>query len=186
MNIYARQSSTTVTRRRDRLTNDLLSELTAWNPREWITAIKRWHRGPLGALTLVHLNVIAELEMHGQMSMGQLADALDVSVASATGIVSRMEHRGLVERRHAGSDRRVVMVGPTATGSKIFGEMEARRRARLAKLLGHLTDDEMAGFATGLRALRKARSDDAAADLTSGADAPGGANGNGNGNGNEP
>ena len=136
--------------RRDRLADDLLSELTAWNPREWITAIKRWHRGPLGALTLVHLNVIAELEMHGQMSMGQLAEALDVSVASATGIVSRMEHRGLVERRHAGSDRRVVMVGPTATGSKIFGEMEARRRARLGKLLEHLTDDELAGFATGL------------------------------------
>jgi DNA-binding MarR family transcriptional regulator len=181
LNIYARQSSGKVAQRRDRLTDDLLGELTAWNPREWITAIKRWHRGPLGALTLVHLNVIAELEMNGQMSMGQLADALDVSVASATGIVSRMEHRGLVERRHGGSDRRVVMVGPTATGSRIFGEMEARRRARLAKLLEHLTDDEMAGFATGLRALRKARTDDAAAAvLTSSADATSGAGGNGN------
>ena len=180
LNIYARQSSSKVARRRDKLTDDLLGELTAWNPKEWITAIKRWHRGPLGALTLVHLNVIAELEMNGQMSMGQLADALDVSVASATGIVSRMEHRGLVERRHGGSDRRVVMVGPTATGSKIFGEMEARRRARLAKLLEHLTDDEMAGFATGLRALRKARTDDAAAAvLTSSADATSGADGNG-------
>ena len=180
LNIYTRQSSGKVAQRRDRLTDDLLGELTAWNPREWITAIKRWHRGPLGALTLVHLNVIAELEMNGQMSMGQLADALDVSVASATGIVSRMEHRGLVERRHGGGDRRVVMVGPTATGSKIFGEMEARRRARLAKLLEHLTDDEMAGFATGLRALRKARTDDAAAAvLTSSTDSTSGADGNG-------
>ena len=81
---------------------------------------------------------------------------------------------------HAGSDRRVVMVGPTATGSKIFGEMEARRRARLAKLLEHLTDDEMAGFATGLRALRKARPTRRRRSCLGSADASSGADGNGN------
>ena len=50
--------------------------------------------------------------------MGDLAEELDVSVASATGIVDRMEQRGLVERRHGPDDRRVVMVDLTATGGR--------------------------------------------------------------------
>jgi DNA-binding MarR family transcriptional regulator len=154
LNIYAKRTSSDA---RDRVAADLLNELTAWDPREWITAVKRWHRGPLGAVTLVHLNVIAELEVRGPMSMGHLADALGVSVASATGIVSRMEDRRLVERRHGGPDRRVVMVHPTAKGGGIFRALEVRRRSRLAKLLEHLTEDEMAGFIVGLRALRQAR-----------------------------
>ena len=39
--------------------------------------------------------------------MSQLAEALDVSQASATGIVDRMEQRGLVSRQRNDEDRRV-------------------------------------------------------------------------------
>jgi len=169
LNISARLDASATSNDRDRLADELLNELTAWNPREWISALKKWHRGPLSALSLIHLNVVAELEANGPMSMGHLADALDVSVASATGIVSRMESRGIVKRRHGGDDRRVVMVHPTAKGAKIFREMDARRRGRLAELLKALSDEEMAGFLVGLRALRKARAataDEAATEAT--------------------
>ncbi len=50
------------------------------------------------------------------MPMSKLADALDVSVASLTGIIDRMEARGLVERRREPGDRRVVLVHRTAGG----------------------------------------------------------------------
>ena len=157
LNIYTKRNSSPTAARREQLASDVLDELTAWDPREWITAVKRWHRGPLGAITLVHLNVIAELDMRGPLSMSHLAEALGVSVASATGIVGRMEDRGLVERGHTDGDRRVVMVSPTAKGSGLFRAIEARRRGRLSKLLDHLTDEEMVGFIAGLRALRQAR-----------------------------
>ncbi len=165
LNIYVKRTSSPAATRRERLAADVLNELTAWDPREWITAVKRWHRGPLGAITLVHLNVIAELDMRGPMSMSHLAEALGVSVASATGIVGRMADRGLVERRRTDDDRRVVMVHPTTKGAGIFRAMEARRRGRLAKLLDHLTDEEMTGFVVGLRALRAARTTVAAGDV---------------------
>ena len=88
--------------------------------------------------------------------MSDLAEALDVSVASATGIVGRMERRGLVERGRTDDDRRVIMVSLTPTGSVVFGDMRANRRDRLAALIERLSDAERAGFLAGLRAMRVA------------------------------
>jgi DNA-binding MarR family transcriptional regulator len=139
---------------RKKLADDLLNELTSWSPRERMGAFKAWHRG---ALSLVHLNVLTVLEAEGPMSMGRLAEALDVSVASATGIVSRMMARGVVERRHDADDRRVVLVHLTPRGERVFQNLEQHHRERLAKLLEHLSEAEMAGFLLGLRAMRTAR-----------------------------
>ena len=76
--------------------------------------------------------------------------------ASATGIVDRMEQRGLVERRRDDDDRRVVRVALTATGAT-FGGIAAERRERLAALLDELTEAELDGFLAGLRAMRRGR-----------------------------
>jgi DNA-binding MarR family transcriptional regulator len=89
--------------------------------------------------------------------MSKLAETLDVSDASATGIVGRMEERGLVERTHGEADRRVVIVRATAAGDAIFRDMTEHRRQHLTQLFGHLTDGELAGLLTGMRALHTAR-----------------------------
>lgn len=108
-------------------------------------------------LSIVHLSVLAALEANGPMSMTKLADTMDVSVASATGIVTRMEKRGVVRRRHDEDDRRVVMVEITSAGAKVSKVMEMHRNERLRKVLGGLTDDELSSFLFGLRALGAAR-----------------------------
>ena len=110
-----------------------------------------------GSLSLIHLHVLTVLEMGGPLPMSKLADTLDVSVASATGIVTRMEERSLVERRHDQEDRRVVLVVPTETGLAVFRDMMEQRREHLATVLGTLGDEELAGFLRGLRAIRAAR-----------------------------
>ncbi len=115
---------------------------------------RNWHRG---ALSLIQLNVVAVIEAEGPLSMSRLADELDVSVASATGIIDRMERRGLVERRHATDDRRVVAVHLTEQGAGVFRVFASRRREHLARLLAELTDDELAGLLAGIRGLRAAR-----------------------------
>src|SRR3954468_3660505 len=91
---------------RTSLLGDVIAEITSWNPRDWTRALRHWHRG---SISLVHLDVLMVLEEYGPLSMGRLAELLDVSVASATGIVGRMEKRGLVERHHDDEDRRIVM-----------------------------------------------------------------------------
>ena len=136
------------------LVQETLAELSAWNPREFITAFQRWHAG---SISLIHLNVLTLLEATGPMSMGRLAEALDISVASITGVIDRMEARGLVERRRDAEDRRVVLVQPAKGAKKIFGDIDGRRRKALGMLLSRLTDQELQGLLEGHRALREAR-----------------------------
>lgn len=141
-------------RTRLELVEDLLDEMTPWNAQERMSAFRSFLSG---SLSLVHLHVLTILEVEGPLSMSRLAEALDVSVASATGIVGRMEQRGLVERRHDETDRRVVSVHPTRRGSEVFARLGRHRRDKLSKLLAPLSDDELTAFLTGLRAMRRAR-----------------------------
>jgi Transcriptional regulators len=143
--------------RNDRaLVTEVAEELTSWNPREFIAAFQRWHQG---SVSLAHLNVLILLEANGQLSMGHLAEALDISVASATGVVDRMEARGLVERRRDATDRRVVLVVPGPEAREVLGGIDARRRQALTKLLARLTDEQLSGLLAGHRALRAARAE---------------------------
>ena len=147
-------SRATGTRRR--IVDDLLEELTSWSPRERAGAFRHWLRG---SLSLVHLHVLTVLEADGPLSMSKLAEALDVSVASTTGIVDRMEQRGLVERRHQPDDRRVILVHPTDAGDSVFRDLGMERRKHLAGLLDRMTDAELESFLTGLRAMRRVRTE---------------------------
>lgn len=154
LNISPEPSNATPSAPARPLVSDVADELTSWNPREFITAFQRWHQGQV---SLAHLNVLILLEANGPMSMGHVAEALDISVASATGVVDRMESRGLVERRRDADDRRVVLVVPAAGAKAVLGDIDTRRRQALTKILSLLTDQELSGLLTGHRALRAAR-----------------------------
>jgi DNA-binding MarR family transcriptional regulator len=136
------------------LEREIIDEMTAWSPRDRGGAFKQWHRH---SLSLVHLNVLTTLETEGPMPMSRLAEAMDVSDASATGIVDRMEKRGLVERRHGTADRRTVLVHPTDAGEQVFRDIAEHRRGLLTKVLAELTDEEMAALLVGMRAIRAAK-----------------------------
>jgi DNA-binding MarR family transcriptional regulator len=139
---------------RQAVKRDLLDELTAWTPRDRGGAFKTWHRH---ALSLVHLNVLSLLETEGALPMRRLAEAMDVSDASATGIVDRMEKRGLVARRHGTDDRRQVLVQPTEAGGRVFADMAAHRRMILSRVLDELTEEELGALLVGMKALGAAR-----------------------------
>ncbi|MEO8273740.1 MAG: MarR family transcriptional regulator [Chloroflexota bacterium] len=137
-----------------RLVGEVVDEITSWNPREFIAAFSRLHHGQV---SLVHLNVLMLLESTGALPMNRLAEALDISVASVTGVVDRMEARGLVERRRDADDRRVILVHPAEGGRRLFAEIDAKRRQGLSKLLSALGEAELSGLLAGHRALRAAR-----------------------------
>ena len=140
-------------RDRGTLERELLDAMSSFSARDR-GILRNWHRH---SISLVHLNVLTSLEVEGTLSMKHLAETMDISDASATGIVDRMEKRGLVERRHDTSDRRVVLVVPTDTGAKVFRDMDAHRREFMARVFAELTDAELAALLTGMRAVQSAR-----------------------------
>jgi DNA-binding MarR family transcriptional regulator len=139
---------------REDLVNDVLNELNQISLRDFQGALKRWHEG---TLSLIHLNVLMQLRVHGPVTMSQLAEMLDVSVASATGIVDRMEKKGVIERRRSDEDRRVVEVHVTERGEQIFNAMQSERQMRLNLLINEMSSDELNALLNGLRAFRVAR-----------------------------
>ena len=148
-------ASSSVDPSRERVAAEVLDELTSWNPRERMSEFRAWLAG---SLSLIHLHVLSLLEADGPLSMTHLADALDVSVASVTGIVDRLEQRGLVERRRGQEDRRVILVHPTAAGKAVFSGIAEHRRAGLTRMLAEFTDKELAATLVCMRAMKRARS----------------------------
>jgi DNA-binding MarR family transcriptional regulator len=139
---------------RQAVLSELLEELASQSPAAAMRHMRHW---PGGALSLVHVNVLAVLDVDGPLPMRGLAETLDVSQASATGIVDRMEQRGLVERSRDDDDRRVVRVALTDEGRRLITGMADERREHLALMLETLTDTELEGFLLGSRALHRAR-----------------------------
>src|SRR5947209_2914157 len=57
------------------------------------------------------------LHERGAIPMSELAGALHCDTSNVTGIVDRLEQRGLVERRSAANDRRVRLLELTERGA---------------------------------------------------------------------
>ncbi len=107
-------------------------------------------------VSMTHMHVLWLLEHHGDLHMGHLADFLGVSMSNATGIVDRMEERGLVERERVADDRRVVEVHLTDGGREALETIEALRQDRLHGILSHLDTGELERVAAALGDIRAA------------------------------
>jgi DNA-binding MarR family transcriptional regulator len=107
-------------------------------------------------VSMTNMHVMWLVQHHGDLSMSRLAELLDVSFSNATGIVDRMEERGLVERVRVPDDRRVVLVRISAKGMQTLEEIEAVKQDRLQAILGHLTPAQVERVAAALDDLRTA------------------------------
>ena len=120
----------------------------------------RLHRAEL---SFTHSHILSMLDRHGSMTMGRLAEMLDVSLSNASGVIDRLEERGLVERIRVPDDRRVVLVRPTELGraalvraevlkdelvQAILARLDDRRLRRLAAALVDVRDSAVDVFAT--------------------------------------
>lgn len=107
-------------------------------------------------LSTTQVHVLWLLEHQGAMPMSRLAELLDVSLSAATGLIDRMEERGLIERSRVPDDRRVVLVRPAAGGRLALEENEVVRREQMRSVLGRLGDEQLARVFAAFRDIRAA------------------------------
>lgn len=74
--------------------------------------------------SLIH--ALRTLEPDTEIPMRALADSLFCDASNVTGIVDRLEARGLIERRSAAHDRRVRMLALTPEGERFRETMLER------------------------------------------------------------
>jgi DNA-binding MarR family transcriptional regulator len=103
-------------------------------PEEWIDIDQ--------TLSKSELFTLLQVDRNGEIIMSQIADYINISMSTATGIVERLVKKGLIERNRNDSDRRIVTIKLTAEG-KILAENIKSKIFGMAKLvLDCLSDEE--------------------------------------------
>src|SRR2546427_11711536 len=79
---------------------------------------QRGHLPSSGAefdLSPIQCHVLHLIEPGRPVPMGRLAETLSCDASNVTGLIDRLESRGLVQRRLSAEDRRVKVLQPTPT-----------------------------------------------------------------------
>jgi DNA-binding MarR family transcriptional regulator len=77
-------------------------------------------------LSPVQCHVLHLIEPDRPVAMGQLAETLSCDASNVTGLVDRLESRGLVQRRPSPGDRRVKVLALTPDGSRLRAQLVKR------------------------------------------------------------
>jgi MarR family transcriptional regulator, organic hydroperoxide resistance regulator len=109
----------------------------AWRLLVQFSLAHRAHLPPLAAeldLSPAQCHVLHLIEPGRPIPMGQLAETMACDASNVTGLVDRLESRGLVRRRPSVADRRVKVLYLTPTGSRLRALMVDRMAAPPATL----------------------------------------------------
>lgn len=99
---------------------------------------------PFG-LTFAQARVLRVLgREEAPLRIGDLAARLEIVPRSATSMIDLLEEAGLAARQPDPSDRRSVLVSPTAAGRALLERMGKARRAGAEAVFGRLEQDRLA------------------------------------------
>jgi DNA-binding MarR family transcriptional regulator len=116
---------------------------------------------PAGALTGRQMKAVVFLAHRGKVTMGALADGLDISRAAASELVTRLIEKGVVTRMHDPADRRVVSVRLSPHAERLAADVFAQWSAQIAAAFAlhpDLDPDTLVAFLRTLIAHLKGRS----------------------------
>jgi len=130
------------------LVKEIADGVAALSGRHRCAVARRVHQS---GISLGHLQVLWILQEHGPLPVSRLAEWLGIGVPNATGLLDRMEQRGLVERVRDAGDRRVVLARQTDLGRDAVAELDGWRAGMVEQVLAPLATDQLALIAAGLR-----------------------------------
>lgn len=104
-------------------------------------------------LTAMQMLALKKLEPGRAVPMSTLADSLACDASNVTGIVDRLEARGLIERRSAEGDRRKKLLALTEQGTALRDRI-GERMAEPPPPLAELPVDRQRALRDALRAVR--------------------------------
>ena len=108
---------------------------------------------PDGAdVSLVQLRALVLLERDGQLRAGTLAELLNVSPSTVTGLCDRLTARKLIERSLASDNRREVVVRLSPAGKELVETVIAARRLEMARILEKIPPSQLKGMTAALTA----------------------------------
>jgi DNA-binding MarR family transcriptional regulator len=127
-----------------------------------LRAIREWIRRPLeaeivrGNLTGPQLSVIQALVPSDGMSLKELSAHLGLAHSTVSGIIDRLQERGLVERRADETDKRITRIAVTQVVRDFLRDTLPRLTLHpLVEALGRADAAQRQAIVKGLKTLRK-------------------------------
>lgn len=108
----------------------------------------------LHGFTLPQWRALAEISRSSGIAQVSLAAALDVDQMTVSGIVSRLEKRGLIERYPDPNDSRAKLAKLTPAGLELVTNAKNIGRALYENALHGLSDEDRETMAAHLRMIR--------------------------------
>ena len=106
-------------------------------------------------LTMPQLKILLLLYTDEQATVGHLASLLSVSMSTTSGLLARLERRGLIERERVERDRRLVVCRLTVEGERVASRLWELGRIKIAQLLRPLSAEQMRVVAQALEMIRE-------------------------------
>ena len=104
-------------------------------------------------LTPAQVKVLLHLGTHRQMTVGEIAAALNCSMPAASELVDRLVDAGHLVRASDPTDRRRVLITATPDSERISSRLRAMRQAQVRYALGQLPSEDRPAFIRSLEAL---------------------------------
>ncbi len=133
---------------RDAAIHEIAEGIATLASRRRCAAARQVHHS---GISLGHLQILWVLQEHGPLPVSRLADWLGIGVPNATGLLDRMEQRGLVARERGGDDRRVVLASMTDAGRAAVAEHDGWRVGLIEQILAPLPTEHVVAVAAGVR-----------------------------------
>ncbi len=93
-------------------------------------------------LSIAELHTIVAVGLHEVNPMKVVAARLDVTLATLTASISKLERKGYIERSRGEEDRRQVLVRLTSKGRKAYRAHDAFHKKMAESALDGLTQEE--------------------------------------------
>ncbi len=133
---------------REEVLRDIVDGIAALAGRRRCAVARQVHHS---GISLGHLQILWILQEHGPLPVSRLADWLGIGAPNATGLLDRMEQRGLVVRERDAGDRRVVLARMTDAGRAAVAEHDGWKAELIEQLLAPLPMEQLVAVAEGVR-----------------------------------
>jgi DNA-binding MarR family transcriptional regulator len=124
------------------------------------TAARQWRQGPGGRwarrdLPVGQMHMLMVLHETGPTTVGKLAEALGISLPSASSALDRLEEHGLAVRKRDETDHRVVHAALSPEGTAAAEEASGYQRQTALQLLCGFDTEELQALLKVLAAVQR-------------------------------
>lgn len=104
-------------------------------------------------ISVPQLLCLLAVHENGPLAPSRIAKMIMVKSSTVTGIIDRLEQKGLVERSRTSKDRRVVTISLTETGERLAQNAPSPITEKIMEGLKRLTGSDLQQIVQGLKSL---------------------------------